>query len=1852
MSMSLQDSYYSFISNTPLKGVAMAIENAGIPSFPVFIILALLIVGGLGFIVFSSFSGVQQGYSVNVLSSSGPVSGAMVTVSYQGKVLTNYTDDSGNAVFSGVPSNALPSVSVNASGFSFVSKQGLSSGSPINLQTVPASVTLSVQSTGSAPISNANVLYQVGGGAIQSTVTDGNGNAVLTVALNSQVSGTVSASGYQTGNFSFTVSQQSISESVVLNAITTTTNNQALMMTAQDQNVISSPDTNTSAYNIDSNNNFASNASVYVTVSDLNGNPLNATVDLFLNGSSNSFASILASNGTAVFSVGVGSSVYATASLDGYASSSSAADVVSASGLNLAVSLTPVNYQNTTNVTVSVFANSSNGTIPVSGSIYLWTYPLQNVVYESSSYESGAVINVPVGVGFRVGVFSAGYLAQISPLEFALNSSPLEVNFSMVNATLQNSFTLNVSTVDFYNNPVSGAYVSVYDKGVVFPLDIQNFQTDFNGNISIPGLPLPINGFSVSAVSSAYSGKTLLNANSSINGTVSATVVLLPPITTVSVEAYGFDGTPLNATFSSYFVDSNNQPQLIDSCSSQAPSTCSLKVFTGVSLVLQASSNQTPGYLPAVYSSQFNPKDSYFENFTLYPTNSPLLGSFNVFGPCNWNDSYSSCSNDTSLSPSLFNASNGSLTVGMKYYAVFKINVNTTADHYGVYFLTGNSSGDVLSDNAALMKFPVDMLTYSSSDVFNPAYFNDSGDTGFNSGCGSTILNTSLGFYKWVESVSQIPSSASSSSVATYTVQIPFMITASSPEGLNVFYRVFETSNNSYIRDPFDSRLNVSASAPGVQECNAAVYTQRFHVFQDNNSETLCSDQACLKVYCEVPGVSSQARCYNVNVPAFSYQGNVLNVFYNILDMNPDSFAGTPLSIGSSAISPFDSNYLTLAYANLTPAGSYFNNIVNQTIFNSTGSGVLNLTNNGNASVQNIVFTYGSKLSFTTSVNLSSAPQPVSLLPALPSGYIVNYNQSAGNLSLDFLNGSSSSGIQFYSDPIMPADAVFLVLNQSSVSCGQGMQVHLTNLTDQCVTINSIQNDPVLSGLSSYLKAWGGSVYVLRYDPTNPQCSAFSINPNVVNNFNSNGLSVGNICNGVYANFSIQANSTKPTSCSQTGSSSNGYCAVTEKQAWSESAMSTSVNPAGKTNTVGVLINNRVYSQSGTVPLNNTNGGAFNNPQISVQQQITLQDQGGFFTISSMNNSIPTPLINVSGSTTIPAPAFDPMGYGGTSQIPADSSSDFADLVELSNSSFYGSALAVLNNTAFRRSLPNSFGTPIQLSSFPYSAFASVNNTNISFAFGADWLGKSGSGSVDFSFAGVNTPSNCTTQNQRGVYGLTLTYSPSNGTVSIQANPLSFGMQNDFAHLQNLNVQMCGTMSFNPATQNFQNTGDGWYYSAYPGTGGTLSDGHSFNVNMVHPAYNAVAFVGQSVVNAGKAFASCGVSDLAAYGACTVAFNIALAASCSTYCSPSASVPYAGFATYAACDSSCIGAGGNGPGGATANLAGIAAFQGSFSAATAAFDAALKNIHIDVTPGDVYDASSFLGTLNTICQVASPVANTVNSIVTSYKATELVSKEASTDQGSLCGEYASQTFDSSCACGTAVFGSTSSSALSVSGCWIEKGLLAAYSSNSIQTASYNTKTAIDDTKTASEKADATLQTAGAASPFSQSAYDKALVADEEAAGKLESANALDNVLNKPDSKVGWLDESTSVINGLCTYPYMVLGAIQTLGAFGGNKPAYVGIGISGSGSSSWLTAFETVFGSTVQKGNVDCSNAFNFDPSQKTFAWNNFDLVSLRAFEGMNGQCYSANNIKTYVPSGDLNPGSQTATFYISSKIQ
>ncbi|MBI5036978.1 carboxypeptidase regulatory-like domain-containing protein, partial [Candidatus Micrarchaeota archaeon] len=128
---SLEDKYYDFMDGLEKQGTKVyeyfvdPIEARGIPSFPVFSVLSLLVLGALLFGAYSlvggSIVGLQTGdtatVSVSVLAEGSSLEGVLVKLSYGDNVLLEKTAD-GVAVFTGIPKRTRVLLSVEQEGYS------------------------------------------------------------------------------------------------------------------------------------------------------------------------------------------------------------------------------------------------------------------------------------------------------------------------------------------------------------------------------------------------------------------------------------------------------------------------------------------------------------------------------------------------------------------------------------------------------------------------------------------------------------------------------------------------------------------------------------------------------------------------------------------------------------------------------------------------------------------------------------------------------------------------------------------------------------------------------------------------------------------------------------------------------------------------------------------------------------------------------------------------------------------------------------------------------------------------------------------------------------------------------------------------------------------------------------------------------------------------------------------------------------------------------------------------------------------------------------------------------------------------------------------------------------------------------------------------------------------------------------------------------------------------------------------------------------------------------------------------------------------------------------------------------
>ncbi|MDO8538092.1 MAG: carboxypeptidase-like regulatory domain-containing protein, partial [archaeon] len=118
----LEDKYYAFMDSLDAKGIPVykvidPIENAGIPSFPVFILLILIILGAIGFFIFGIISGGTETTNISIIvtdSDDTPIDGARVEIIGKETQTTNFE---GIVNVSNVKINDSLSVTVTKEGF-------------------------------------------------------------------------------------------------------------------------------------------------------------------------------------------------------------------------------------------------------------------------------------------------------------------------------------------------------------------------------------------------------------------------------------------------------------------------------------------------------------------------------------------------------------------------------------------------------------------------------------------------------------------------------------------------------------------------------------------------------------------------------------------------------------------------------------------------------------------------------------------------------------------------------------------------------------------------------------------------------------------------------------------------------------------------------------------------------------------------------------------------------------------------------------------------------------------------------------------------------------------------------------------------------------------------------------------------------------------------------------------------------------------------------------------------------------------------------------------------------------------------------------------------------------------------------------------------------------------------------------------------------------------------------------------------------------------------------------------------------------------------------------------------------
>ncbi|MEK6954190.1 MAG: carboxypeptidase regulatory-like domain-containing protein [Candidatus Micrarchaeota archaeon] len=187
------------------------IETRGIPSFPFFIALLLLIVGG-GIFAFMALTPATTTIKVGVEVSGAPIADIPVSLFVDGKLFkTVNSGKNGVAIFQGVPLGKEGKIVVDEEGYTpFEQKFLVGKSTPEITASLQAEgdgpdgktkvrITLKVTDNNGVPLSGATVSYlDSQSGDYETVVSDASGSAILIAdSIDSQLSLTVSKTGYQ-----------------------------------------------------------------------------------------------------------------------------------------------------------------------------------------------------------------------------------------------------------------------------------------------------------------------------------------------------------------------------------------------------------------------------------------------------------------------------------------------------------------------------------------------------------------------------------------------------------------------------------------------------------------------------------------------------------------------------------------------------------------------------------------------------------------------------------------------------------------------------------------------------------------------------------------------------------------------------------------------------------------------------------------------------------------------------------------------------------------------------------------------------------------------------------------------------------------------------------------------------------------------------------------------------------------------------------------------------------------------------------------------------------------------------------------------------------------------------------------------------------------------------------------------------------------------------------------------------------------------------------------------------------------------------------------------------------------------
>jgi len=1141
----LEDKWYAFADwvvqklHIPLdKYFVNPLEDHGIPSFPVAVVIAIALIGGIAFLALGGIAPSAVTLSVSVTAAGEPVDGAQVSLAYGTEKLEAETVN-GIAEFANVPTNQQATLTIDKTGYTKVTKRLKPSATPVairlelkvaseeekakdflktqgytdeQLKSMPADEALRLaQRLGLAvttgpmitmyaqveeplgdPVSDASIVYEAGSVSDAAT-TDSDGKAMINVPDGSSVTAAASKDGYETKSARFTASADATQK--------ITLRKQETIQYHAGGSGVPSPDNAPVRY-----------ASVKVRIRGIDPatneslDVPNATVTLFtednrvINSTNGSSASDVSMSAQA------GYKVYASVEATGFALGKSTTKTVEADK----VTTLPVFLEkarcvhcpggdsggNVDPIMVNVKTQTGR---PVSGAKVFLFDAIDGTQYANKTTSSNGAVT------FSDILLETKVIAVAMQPNFVTNvSSELEIGLDL-NATLtlgastdNNSAKIDVTAIDFpEEKPVAGAYVSLKLDGVI---PLLGAYTDGRGKVTLADLPTGINTV-VKGEKNVFSDEKPV---STAAGRQNVTLTLLPSKATVTFKAVDFftgaDLTLNNPSFTVYFGSTTSTP--LANCSQTNSEGCQPEtpLFSIIQYALRVTAD---GYIPATSTFNAEPGSAPTITARLVPTTNASMvirgGLYDFDGTALWFSPQSTKPNKISYAfPGITPESLGprielppyDLEVGKAYYLEFAVYMPPEATEAGFYIQAGDKTS-VLADDAGILR----SFDWNPTDtVFAEARGFVTSTRGFTAtACGAG--ESANGLYKSV--FLKIENNGNNS--GTIPIRVPFFVTSKARPQVTFSYSAYVVLPDGVMRSPADAALGSNPTA-AKKWCKTTTHNLTFQVVDPNSQgrSLYCGLESCVELsYAQQGGAERAGTGYAALVP-LDPTLNPISVDYSVFDFNLAN-PETPTSL-KITIPP---EKITLDLYDPETRNQYTYNVSGAITSRERGK-VTAPTRTAYAiapGLADLFYDYGEKVPQVNSYMLLYGETHATL----QNTYYISYDESTRALFLtkkdpttgelkplsDFTSDSpyaeEENTITLYTDPIMPGDAVHVRLDYDSLPA---------NCRDTEIVALPLPN----------CFEYDSTKQLLRFDESSPntfgrECPLYNVDPNNVTEY-------------------------------------------------------------------------------------------------------------------------------------------------------------------------------------------------------------------------------------------------------------------------------------------------------------------------------------------------------------------------------------------------------------------------------------------------------------------------------------------------------------------------------------------------------------------------------------------------------------------------------------------------------------------------------------------------------------------------------------------------------------------------------